>query len=146
MCIRDRYGLPKLSDYLPKRPTEEQKAAMFEMFQASLDGELYDPARWSTFYKPFGFDSAPGTDDGDAGEGARVQRPAYSAPKPTPTPAAPKPTPVVTEAAAQPWEDDVSNAEESFKAPVKELVGETAAPAGKSPQEILAMLRNRNKQ
>lgn len=143
----EQYGLPKLSDYLPKRPTDEQKAAMFEMFTASLDGELYDPARWSKFYKPFGFDSAEG-DDSDGGEGVRTSRPAYSAPKPVTTAvprsvttAVPKPAfvaPVVNE-------DDVDAAEESFKAPVKELVGETTAPAGKSPQEILAMLRNRNK-
>jgi hypothetical protein len=115
---------------------------MFEMFQASLDGELYDPARWSKFYKPFGFDSAPGTDDADGGEGARVQRPAYSAPKPaaTPTPAPAALKPVMVS------EEDVAEAEVSFSAPVKELVGETSAPAGKSPQEILAMLRNRNKQ
>ena len=134
----EKFGLPKLSEYLPKKPTEEQKAAMFEMFQASLDGELYDPARWSKFYKPFGFDSAPG-DDAEGGEGVRVQRPAYNTPKPSPV--APKPSfvaPVVSE-------DDVDAAEESFKEPVKELVGETTAPAGKSPQEILAMLRNRNK-
>ena len=45
-----------LSTYLPKRPTQEQLAVMFEMFQESLDGELYDPARWSQHYKPFGFD------------------------------------------------------------------------------------------
>ena len=139
----EQFPLPKLSDYLPKKPTEEQKAAMFEMFQASLDGELYDPARWSKFYKPFGFDSAPGTDDADGGEGARVQRPAYSAPKPAPV-AAPKPAPLAE--STQPWEEAVEQAEESFSAPVKELVGETTAPAGKSPQEILAMLRNRNKQ
>lgn len=138
----DQFGLPKLSEYLPKRPTEEQKAAMFEMFQASLDGELYDPARWSKFYKPFGFDSAS-SDDADGGEGVRVQRPAYSAPKPAPV-AAPKPAPVAE--SAQPWEDDVSKAEESFSEPVKDLVGESTAPAGKSPQEILAMLRNRNRQ
>ncbi len=146
----DKFGLPNLSDYLPKKPTDEQKAAMFEMFQASLDGELYDPTRWSKFYKPFGFDSAPGADDADGGEGVRVQRPAYSAPKPT-APAstirmesdAPKKPAFVAPVVS---EDDVDAAEESFKEPVKELVGETTAPAGKSPQEILAMLRNRNKQ
>ena len=132
-----QYGLVDLNTYLPKRPNEEQLAAMFEMFQASLDGELYDPARWSKFYKPFGFDSAP-ADDGDGGEGVRVQRPAY-APRPTtPAPVA-APKPVVVQ------EEDVAQAEASF-APVKELVGETSAPAGKSPQDILAMLRNRNKQ
>ena len=129
-----QFPLPKLSDYLPKKPTDEQKAAMFEMFQASLDGELYDPARWSKFYKPFGFDSAPGADDADGGEGTRVQRPAYNAPKPITIT-----KPVVSD-------DDVSVAEASFVAPAKELVGETTAPAGKSPQEILKMLRERNKQ
>jgi hypothetical protein len=123
---------------LPKRPTEEQLAAMFEMFQASLDGELYDPARWSKFYKPFGFDSAPGADDADGGEGVRVSRPAY-APRPATSVSAPAAKPVIVQ------EEDVAQAEASF-APVKELVGETSAPAGKSPQDILAMLRNRNKQ
>jgi hypothetical protein len=132
-----QYGLVDLSTYLPKRPNEEQLAAMFEMFQASLDGELYDPARWSKFYKPFGFDSAP-ADDGDGGEGVRVQRPAY-----TPRPATPAPAPAAKPVIVQ--EEDVAQAEASF-APVKELVGETSAPAGKSPQDILAMLRNRNKQ
>ena len=136
----EKFGLPKLSDYLPKRPTDEQKAAMFEMFTASLDGELYDPARWSKFYKPFGFDSAEG-DDGEGGEGVRT-KPTYSAPKPVTT-VAPKPATVVVPDAV---EEDVEAAEESFKEPVTETVGSTSAPAGKSPQEILAMLRNRNKQ
>lgn len=136
----EQFGLPKLSEYLPKKPTDEQKAAMFEMFQASLDGELYDPARWSKFYKPFGFDSAPG-DDAEGGEGARVSR---AAPAARPAPVAAKPVPVsVPEASEQ---DDAEDEPSSVSTPVKELVGETTAPAGKSPQEILAMLRNRNKQ
>lgn len=134
----EKFGLPKLSDYLPKKPTEEQKAAMFEMFQASLDGELYDPSRWSKFYKPFGFDSAS-DDDSDAGEGRRA-KPAYTA-RPTAPVAAPKPAPVVVPTS---HEDD--NEPSSVSAPVTETVGSTSAPAGKSPQEILAMLRNRNKQ
>ena len=136
----EKYGLPKLSDYLPKKPTDEQKAAMFEMFQSSLDGELYDPARWSKFYKPFGFDSTD--DDSDAGEGVRTARPSYSAPKPAPAHvSAPKPTPV-TQKPVELEDDEPSSVSE----PVKELVGQTSAPAGKSPQEILAMLRSRNKQ
>lgn len=131
------HGLVKLSDYLPKRPTPEQLNAMFEMFQASLDGELYDPAQWSKYYKPYGFDSAPG-DDGDGGEGKRATRPTYTSNAAASSAPVARPVTVVSE-------DDVAQAEDSFKAPVKELVGETSAPAGKSPQEILAMLRNRNK-
>lgn len=134
----EKFGLPKLSEYLPKRPTDEQKAAMFEMFQASLDGELYDPSRWSKFYKPFGFDSAD-SDDNEGGEGQRA-KPAY-----TSRPSAPAPKPSAT-VVAQVSEDDVTTAEESFKEPVTEMVGSSSAPASKSPQEILAMLRNRNKQ
>jgi hypothetical protein len=137
----DKFGLVKLSEYLPKRPTEEQMAAMFEMFQASLDGELYDPARWSKFYKPFGFDSASGEDDGSGGEGQRTARASYT-PRPAAPVAAPKPAPVIVN---EP--DDSDDEPSSVSTPVKETVAETAsAGAAKSPQEILAMLRNRNKQ
>lgn len=130
----DKFGLVDLSEYLPKRPTTEQIDAMFEMFQASLDGELYDPARWAKFYKPFGFDSAPG-DDGDGGEGVR-SKPTYSRPA-----TAPAAKPVVAHDDAG-LEEDLKAAE----APVTDLVGTSTAPAGKNPQDILAMLRNRNKQ
>lgn len=136
MAAIDKYGLVDLSDYLPKRPNDEQLAAMFEMFQASLDGELYDPARWSKYYKPFGFDSAS-SEDGDGGEGTRTAKPAYRAPAPA---ARPTPTPVSVPVAE---DDDTPSAPVT---PSKELVGESSAPAGKSPQDILAMLRNRNKQ
>jgi hypothetical protein len=138
----NQYGLVKLSDYLPKRPTAEQTNAMFEMFQASLDGELYDPAQWSQYYKPFGFDSAP-TGDDDGGEGVRTPRPAFV--QRTTQAAIAKPA---TAVAQKELEEDLAEAEAPVVtiAPTKELVGETSAPAGKSPQEILAMLRNRNKQ
>ena len=126
------FGLADLSTYLPKRPTDEQKSAMFDMFEASLAGELYDPVKWSHYFKPFGFDSAP-SDDPEGGEGVRTSKPSYS-PKPAARPA------VVTAPKATEVEDS------SVEAPTKELVGETIAPAGKSPQDILKMLRERNKQ
>jgi len=135
----EQYGLVDLSTYLPKRPSAEQLAIIFEMFQESLDGELYDPTRWSQHYKPFGFDSTA-SDDPEGGEGKRVTR---SAPAPRPAPApvvAPKTTPVVEVAD----ENDPPFDADPPKSVVKE---EVTAPvtAGKSPQEILAMLRNRNK-
>lgn len=138
MAAIEQYGLVDLASYLPKRPTAEQLAIMFEMFQESLDGELYDPARWSQHYKPYGFDSA---DSGDDGEGKKVTR---SAPATRPTPAAvvtPKVTPVLEAADDNDPPFDV----DPPKTEVKEEAMATTAPAGKSPQEILAMLRNRNK-
>ena len=133
-------GLVDLSTYLPKRPTPEQLAIMFDMFQASLDGQLYDPALWSQHFKPFGFDSGS-TDDADGGEGKKVARQA-SAPLTRTAPAATS-APKVMESA--PWEDDVANAEASFTEPTTASTTAPAAATGKSPQEILQMLRNRNK-
>jgi len=133
----EQHGLVDLATYLPKRPTAEQLAIIFEMFQQSLDGELYDPARWSQHYKPFGFDSSA-SDDPEGGEGKRVTR---SAPV---TRSEPTPTPKVTTPVVQESDDN----DPPFDAdPPKTEVKEEAAPAtaGKSPQEILAMLRNRNK-
>lgn len=127
----EQFGLVDLSSYLPKRPTPEQLAAMFEMFQASLDGELYDPAKWSQFYKPYGFESG----EDDDGESRRpVSRPVAA----RPPVAAPAPV-------AAPVDEDADDSEPPFDVdtPASAPVGTTAAPAGKSPQEILAMLRNR---
>jgi len=47
-------GLFTLSDYLPKKPTAEGVDIIYNMFQASVDGELYDPDKWSDWYRPFG--------------------------------------------------------------------------------------------
>lgn len=124
----EQFGLVDLSTYLPKRPTAEQQVAMFEMFQASLDGELYDPARWGQYYKPFGFDSA----SSDEVDGEENKRASYTSTKSV---VAPKPVAKVT---------TVDDTADTDPAPTG-VVGDSAAPAGKSPQEILQMLRNRNK-
>jgi hypothetical protein len=132
----DQHGLVDLASYLPKRPTAEQLAIIFEMFQDSVDGELYDPARFSQHYKPFGFDA--GEHDADGGERARVSR---SAPAQTTRVQVPTTTPVRTAAPVVEHEDPPFEAD-----PPKETVAATTeVKAEKSPQEILAMLRNRNK-
>jgi hypothetical protein len=129
-----QYGLVDLATYLPKRPTPEQLAAMFDMFQASVEGELYDPAAWSKHYKPFGFDSS--TDDGDDDEPKKPVRQANPLPKPAAKP-------VLQESADDnndpPFEVDTP------KVVAKEPATADAGVAAKSPQEILAMIRNRNK-
>ena len=47
-------GLFTLSDYLPKKPSAEGVKIIYDMFQASVDGELYDPDKWGDWYRPFG--------------------------------------------------------------------------------------------
>ena len=39
---------------MPKKPNSEELNAIFEMFEASVDGQLYDPARFGNFYRPAG--------------------------------------------------------------------------------------------
>lgn len=42
----EKFGLKDLNDYRPKKPTAEELTAIFEMFQASLNGEMYDANRF----------------------------------------------------------------------------------------------------
>jgi hypothetical protein len=54
------YTLPDLSSFLPKKPTEVELKVIKEMFEASVDGEAYDPDRWGQYYKPAGVGSQTG--------------------------------------------------------------------------------------
>jgi len=48
-------GLFNLNDFMPKRPGVDEVRTIVDMFEASVDGQLYDPDRWSRFYRPLGF-------------------------------------------------------------------------------------------
>jgi hypothetical protein len=54
------HGLFTLSEFLPKRPTEVELKVMKEMFEASVDGQPYDPDRWGQYFRPAGV-AAPST-------------------------------------------------------------------------------------
>ena len=126
----DQYGLYSLNEFLPARPTQEHYAVIAEMFEASVNGELYDPAKWGNFYKPYG-----------------VEVPANAAPAPgqtglqqTSAPAQPKPEPVVKAEPAPaeelPWDED--------ETPQVAQKAEAAPASGKqSADDILAMIRKR---
>ena len=117
-------GLFNLNDFLPKKPGADDLNAIFEMFEASVDGQLYDPERFADFYRPYGLD-AP----------AKGSAPT-PAPAPAPTPApAPAPAPEATPAPAP-----VAEA-----APAPEPVATAPAGADEKPsaQDILAMIRAR---
>jgi len=112
-------GLFNLGDFLPKKPTEVELNVMKEMFEASVDGEAYDPERFGQYFRPAGMAQRTGD------------------PNTTSAPAAPAPQPAATPA-------PVAEA-----APVTETVQETAPAESGSDngneraQDILAMIRAR---
>jgi hypothetical protein len=53
----EKYKLANLSDYLGKKPTQQDLDIIKEMFEASVNGEAYDTARWGQFYRPANFKS-----------------------------------------------------------------------------------------
>lgn len=127
----DTHGLFDLKDFLPARPTQEHYAAISEMFEASVNGELYDPARWGNFYKPYGVE-VPATAAPAPGQTA-LQKPAAPAAAPvTPTPAPAAPV----EDTSVPWEEETAPA-----APAPAAASEETGK--KSADDILAMIRQR---
>ena len=126
----DQHGLFTLNDYLPKQPSEAELGVIGKMFEASVDGQMYDPELWGNYYRPAGVqidtsNSAPKAE-------------AKSAPAPAPTP---KPAPVAETPAPAP----VTPPEKQEQ--VAETVAATApAESGEKPsaQDILAAIRNRN--
>ena len=119
----DQFGLYNLKDFLPAQPTAEGYQAISEMFAASVDGELYDPAKWGNFYKPYGIE-VPSTAVQATSASAQAPAPAPVAPAPAPVAEAPAPAPVAPPAV----EPAPASAEDSGK---------------KSADDILAMIRNR---
>ena len=119
----EAHGLFNLADFLPKKPSEAELRIIKEMFEASTEGQPYDPARWGQYYRPWGVD-APASS---------TTQPATTAARVAPVAASSLPA----------WEDDVSAAEESFvSSPV--VVPKSNVSSDKA-QDILAMIRSRQK-
>lgn len=132
----EKYGLYNLADFLPKRPDANELAIMKEMFEASVNGEPYQ-LKWANHFKPMGVNltgataaSAPAaTVDVDDDEVVPVTKPVASArvtPKTTVTP-----TPKVDEDDEPPFET--------------EPVAKPAKTSSQRAEDILAMIRNRQK-
>jgi len=126
----ETYGLYNLNDYLPKQPSEEELRVIGEMFEASVEGHLYDPEQWGNFYRPGGvqIDTA-----NSAPNNSEAKPAAQSVPQPTPAPA---PTPAAEAPVTPPAQQEQ----------VAETVAATAPAAeGEKPsaQDILAAIRNR---
>lgn len=50
------HGLFDLNDFMPKKPSIDSINAMFAMFEASVEGQLYDLEKFGEHYRPFGLD------------------------------------------------------------------------------------------
>ncbi len=117
------YGLFNLADFLPKKPTEVELKVLTEMFEASVDGEPYDPDRWSQYFRPAGLAAKTGDPNSSAG------------------------------GKAAPSDDDIPFEDEPAPAPVKkeapkvESKQEASKPtATGGAADILAMIRARQNQ
>lgn len=63
----EAHGLFNLVDFLPKKPTSAELNIIKEMFEASVDGKPYDSDKWGSYYRPYGVD-APSGSRGDSDE------------------------------------------------------------------------------
>lgn len=124
----EQYGLYDLQDFLPKRPNDVELKIMKEMFEASVDGQAYDPDRFGAYYKPAGF-----TGGGNAAAAAASSDEDAPAAKPAPASAP-------TASSAAPFETDDDKAPPAATAPVA-----AAKPSNQRAEDILAMIRNRQK-
>ncbi len=106
------YGLFNLSDFLPNRPSEEGLRVMKEMFEASVDGEAYDPDRFGAYYRPAGM-SAP------AGNSAPSAPAPASTSTPEPEQTASEPDPAPAEADAEPKSDGGTQKAEDILAMIR---------------------------
>ena len=109
-------GLFDLSGFLPKKPTDVELKIMKEMFEASVDGEAYDMERWGQYFKPAGMSQATGDPN--------------------------KPAARTAAAPVDDHIDDTPAPAVKDEAPKAEANAEGASRA----QDILAMIRNRQKQ
>ena len=111
------YNLFNLADFLPKKPTEVELKVMKEMFEASVEGEPYDLDRWGQYFKPAGLSQNTGDPV-----------------KHTPKASAPAPS--------DDYDDEPAPVAKAAPAPAP-----SADTGGDSrAQDILAMIRNRQKQ
>ena len=56
----EQFGLYNLADFLPKRPSDVELKVMEEMFEASVDGKPYDTEAWGNYFKPAGMNQNSG--------------------------------------------------------------------------------------
>jgi len=129
----DQYGLFDLKSFLPKKPGEVELKVMKEMFEASVDGEAFDMERWGQYFKPAGM-----------GGSGQATGSGYSAPAKVATPTVDDEDVPFESAASAPASQVAEQAPVATQAP--QATSSSGAEASSRAQDILAMIRNRQKQ
>jgi hypothetical protein len=125
------HGLFNLNDFLPKKPTDVEVKVLTEMFEASVDGEAYDPERWSQYFRPAGM--AARTGDPNMAASPRATATSQSAP-------------TYSEDDDIPFESTEEAAQKAAPTPQPAPAAAEAPAAGGGAQDILAMIRARQNQ
>ena len=115
-----QHGLFNLRDFLPKKPGDVELKVIKEMFQASVDGEPFDKDAWGQYFRPAGMAAVTG-DPNVTSHSDNVDPDDIPA-RANPVTATPEPTPAPKAEAAP------------------------ATSSGNKADDILAMIRNRQKQ
>ena len=118
------HGLFDLSTFMPKRPTDEEKLITYQMFEASLRGDAYDPDLWAQYYRPNGVSKPNNTDS-------------------TVVPPASTQQTVVPQQTTQSQLYTAQPAVQTAVQPNVQLVPEQA-PTAMDPANLIAQLRNQN--
>jgi len=112
----EKFSLVDLNDWLPAKPDAAALNAISEMFEASINGELYDPEQWAKYYRPYGLEYDASDDKNSSSETTETK----------------------TEAKAEEVKEEA--------APAATLEPEVSAATGsaKSAQDILAKIKARS--
>lgn len=141
----DQHGLFNLSDYLPEKPDAIRLEVIKEMFQASVDGEQYDPERWGQYYRPRGLNAIVAPHQPEEQRQVAVT---YATRAETPSQFSTSPEVVSAPAAVVAPAVPVEPVVEAVVVPAPVQVAPQVAPASANgatnAQDILAMIRNRN--
>lgn len=112
----ETHGLFNLSDFLPKKPNEAELRVIKEMFDASVEGQSYDPERWGQYYRPYGLEVNNAS----------------------PEQSSPKVEPVESKStdSSPPWHEEDTSTNTPVQVPAKSVSSDKAA-------DILAMIKAR---
>lgn len=116
-------GLHTLSDFLPKKPTEVELKVIKEMFEASVEGEPFDMDRWGQYFKPAGMSQ----NTGDPNKATTASAPAATT-------------------GSRVQDDAEEVVQRAAPAPTASAPKAESAGGESKAQDILAMIRNRQKQ
>jgi len=127
----EKYGLFNLADFLPKKPSAEEVKIIKEMFEASVNGELYDVERWASYFKPVGLNTS--------GSKTNSAKDSYDEDDTPVVKASAKP--VVT----KPVVAEVADESDSPFVPEQKATPSVSAKPAQRAEDILAMIRSRQK-